>query len=78
MRVRVDEAGNRGGAVRVEIRIDGRAEIGVDVGLASDECETAVADDDDRIVVDGQLAYRTAAQRTAAARRGDLGQIADQ
>jgi hypothetical protein len=78
MRMRVDKARNRGGAARVEIGIDGCVEIGVNIRLASDECEAAVADDDDRILVDGELAQRTAAQRAAAERRGDLGQIANQ
>ena len=78
MRVRVDEAREGGGAARVKIGVDARAEIGGDVGLASNERETTVANDDDRVVVDGELAQRTAAQRAAAERRGDLRQIADQ
>src|SRR3954451_17295898 len=69
MRVRVDETGNGGRATGIEIRVDARKEIGIDVRLASDECETAVADDDGGVVVDGQLAHGAAAQRSAAERR---------
>src|SRR5262249_8511260 len=70
MRVRVDEAGDRRRAARVEVVVDD--EIRRLVPLGTNVREAAVIDDDDRLLVDAQL---PAAHRGG---RGDLRQIADE
>src|SRR5207244_1379728 len=61
---------------RVEVIVDD--DLARLVALRPDVGEASAVDDDDRLVVDGQLAHGGAAHRAAATRRGNLRQVADE
>src|SRR5213076_2459089 len=63
-----------GGTARVEVLVDGDRV----PALGSDECEAAVADDDDRILLHAQLAQGASTHGGAADGRSNLREIANQ